>query len=299
MVRTRATTSGANNPRHETGGVSHQNATEMEARIAQMSRDMEVLTQQNLRLLRRLADERIPEVAEGNEDGESNTHNEEDRESRRVTERTQPKDRPRRAEGIANPPPGEGMVNPQYEERRLNEAIATLDEKYEDKYNQLQLEIQQNNKGKTSQEDSLLNRSSPFTERVMAIQLPDKFKIPAIQAYTGIEDPTEHLDNYKMHMDLQGTPQEMACRAFPLTFSGSARDWFRKLPPISITCFDDLEWKFVTQFLVGCKRKKPSGQLMAMRQKEGESLKDYVVRFNQAKLTVDNPTEEMVNAALY
>jgi hypothetical protein len=176
--------------------------------------------------LRRLADERIPEVAEGNEEGESNTHNEEDRESRRVTERTQPKDRPRRAEGIANPPPGEGMVNPQYEERRLNEAIATLDEKYEDKYNQLQLEIQQNNKGKTSQEDSLFNRSSPFTERVMAIQLPEKFKILAIQAYTGIEDPTEHLENYKMHMDLQGTPQEMACRAFPLTLSGSARDWF-------------------------------------------------------------------------
>jgi tRNA/tmRNA/rRNA uracil-C5-methylase (TrmA/RlmC/RlmD family) len=38
---------------------------------------------------------------------------------------------------------------------------------------------------------------------------------------------------------------------------------------------------------------------MAMRQKEDESLKDYVVRFNQAKLTVDNPTEEMVYAALY
>jgi hypothetical protein len=38
---------------------------------------------------------------------------------------------------------------------------------------------------------------------------------------------------------------------------------------------------------------------MAMRQKEGESLKDYVVRFNQAKLTLDNPTEEMVYAALY
>jgi hypothetical protein len=38
---------------------------------------------------------------------------------------------------------------------------------------------------------------------------------------------------------------------------------------------------------------------MAMRQKEDESLKDYVVRFNQAKLTVDNPTEEMVYAAIY
>jgi hypothetical protein len=93
-------------------------------------------------------------------------------------------------------------VNPRYEERRLNEAIATLDEKYEEKYNQLQQEIQQKGKGKISRVDSLLNRSSPFTEHIMAIQLPKKFKIPTIQTYTGIEDPTEHLDNYKAHMDL-------------------------------------------------------------------------------------------------
>jgi hypothetical protein len=38
---------------------------------------------------------------------------------------------------------------------------------------------------------------------------------------------------------------------------------------------------------------------MAMRQKGDESLKDYMIRFNQAKLTVDNPTEEMVYADLY
>jgi hypothetical protein len=308
MVRTRATASEAHNPHRETGGVSHQNAAEMEARIAQMSRDMEALTQQNLRLLRQLASEQIPEMAEGDEEEESNAHEEGDRKSRRVTDRAQHEDRPQQAqrvanqhlgEGIANPPPGDGVVNPRDEERRHNEAIATLDEKYEDRYNRLQLEIQQNSKGKTSRVDSLLNKSSPFTERVMAVQLPEKFKAPTIQTYTGIEDPTEHLDNYKMHMDLQGTPQEMACQAFPLTLSGSARDWFRKLPPSSVTCFDDLGRKFVTQFLAGCKRKKPSGQLMVMRQKECESLKDYMVRFNQAKLKVDSPTEEMVYAALY
>ncbi|XP_062158748.1 uncharacterized protein LOC133866225 [Alnus glutinosa] len=38
---------------------------------------------------------------------------------------------------------------------------------------------------------------------------------------------------------------------------------------------------------------------MAVHQKEGESLKDYVVRFNQARLTVDNPIEEMVYVILY
>jgi hypothetical protein len=106
------------------------------------------------------------------------------------------KNRSRRAEGFINPPPIEDAMNPRYEERRLNEAIATLDEK---------------SKEKISQVNSLLNRSSPVTEHIMAIQLPEKFKILTIQTYTGVEDPTEHLDNYKMHMDLQGTSQELAC----------------------------------------------------------------------------------------
>lgn len=202
MVRTRATASRANNPHNEVWGTSHQHMIEMEARIAQMSRDMEVLTQQNIRLQRRLAEERVPEVPGGHEEGESNTHEEEDRESRRLTERTQPENRSRRAEGVVNPPPSEGMMNHRYEERRLNEAIATLDEKYEEKYNQLQLEIQQKGKGKISQVDSLLNSSSPFAECITVVQLLEKFKVSAIQTYTGVEDPTEHLDNYKTHMDL-------------------------------------------------------------------------------------------------
>jgi hypothetical protein len=86
------------------GSTPHPNTAEMEARIAQMSRDMEVLTQQNLRLQRQLADGRVPEVPGGHEEGESNTHEEEDRESRRVTERTQPENRSRR-DGVANPLP--------------------------------------------------------------------------------------------------------------------------------------------------------------------------------------------------
>jgi hypothetical protein len=122
------------------------------------------------------------------------------------------------------------IVNPPFAERRLNEAIATLDEKYEEKYNRLQLEIQQKGKERSSRVDNLLNRSSPFTKRIMSIQLFEKFKIPSVQLYTGVEDPTEHLDSYKMHADLQGTPQELACKAFPLTLSGIAPRMVQEAP---------------------------------------------------------------------
>jgi hypothetical protein len=54
-----------------------------------MFRDMEVLTQQNLRLQRQLTDERAPKASEGHGEGERNTNEEEDRESKRAVERSQ------------------------------------------------------------------------------------------------------------------------------------------------------------------------------------------------------------------
>lgn len=136
----------------------------------------------------------------------------------------------------------------QNEIRRLSEAVAALDEKY----NRLQQEMNQQERGKTTLVDNLLHgKASPFTCRISTIRLPEKFKVPSIAVFTRIEDSTEHLDSYRAHLDLHGTPPEVACRAFPLTLSGNARNWFQKLSLRSIDDFNDLGWKFLTQFLVG------------------------------------------------
>jgi hypothetical protein len=39
--------------------------------------------------------------------------------------------------------------------------------------------------------------------------------------------------------------------------------------------------------------------LLSLRQHDDESLKDFIMRFNQAKLSVESPTDEMVYASLY
>lgn len=117
--------------------------------------------------------------------------------------------------------------------------------------------------------------------------------------FTKIEDPTEHLDNYWAHMDLHRTPLEGACRAFPLTLSESAQDRFKKLPPKSINSFDDSVRKFLVQFLVKRIQKKSTGHLMSMCQQDDESLRDYIIRFNQAKSSIEATTDEMVYVALY
>jgi hypothetical protein len=135
----------------------------------------------------------------------------------------------------------------------------------EQRCNVLTVAIQRNEKGKASLVENLLQKTtSPFTEDVVNIRLPEKFKIPEIPFNTGLEDPVEHLDNFRAHMDLHRTPEMVACRAFPLTLSGNARDWFRKLPPNSIRHFDDLGRMFLTLFMAGRVRRKPSRSLMSL-----------------------------------
>lgn len=61
---------------------------------------------------------------------------------------------------------------------------------------------------------------SPFTRRVVDYCLPEKLKVPHILSYIGDGDPLDHLENFRVHIDLHETLDEIACRAFPLLFWG-------------------------------------------------------------------------------
>jgi hypothetical protein len=47
-----------------------------------------------------------------------------------------------------------------------------------------------------------------FTNDVEIFRLSKRFKVANIPVYTGFEDPIEHLDNFRAHLDLHGTPNE-------------------------------------------------------------------------------------------
>jgi hypothetical protein len=137
----------------------------------------------------------------------------------------------------------------------------------EQRCNVLTVAIQQNDKGKASLVENILQKTtSPFTEDVANICLPEKFKIPEIPFYTGLEDPVEHLDN---------------------------------LCANSIRHFDDLGRVFLTQFMAGRVRRKPSGSLMSLHQGPEESLKYFFMRFNQARLEVEAATDDFIYGVLF
>jgi hypothetical protein len=145
----------------------------------------------------------------------------------------------------------------------------------------------------------LEDESLPFTERVEAYPMPDKFKMPRIEKYDGSEDPQAYLEAFREHLILHGTLDEIACRAFLLTLKGVAKDWFIGLPLKSVGTFKELGRLFLTQFLATRKRKKNATCLLTMHQGNEESLKDFMLRFNKEKLEVDSPDDKtMLNTLM-
>ena len=90
----------------------------------------------------------------------------------------------------------------------------------------------------------------------------------------------------------------MICKAFSATLKGPARAWLRKLSPWTIDSFCYLSRPFVANFMSCRDRQKNASHLFTVHQKNGKSLKDYIKRFNQDVLEVEDAIDKMVVMAM-
>nr|XP_023914743.1 uncharacterized protein LOC112026289 [Quercus suber] len=162
-----------------------------------------------------------------------------------------------------------------------------------------QMEVMMNAlKGRVSSNlDDLVNRTdSPFTAAVNSFPLPYKFRMPQIDSYDGVKDPLDHLETFKTLMHLQGVVNEIMCKAFPTTLKGVARIWFNWLTPNSISTFKELSAQFTSHFIGGYRYKKSTACLMSIRQREDETLRSYITRFNKEALSIDVADDKILVA---
>ena len=154
-------------------------------------------------------------------------------------------------------------------------------------------------KGRVSNDlDDLVNKTdSPFTTSVNSFPLPQKFHMPHIESYDGVKDPLDHLETFKTLMHLQGVPDEIMCRAFPTTLKGPARIWFSRLTPNSINTFKELSAQFTSHFIGGHRYKRSTTCLMSIEQREDETLRSYITRFNKEALSIDETDDKILVAA--
>ncbi|XP_059446479.1 uncharacterized protein LOC132178030 [Corylus avellana] len=156
----------------------------------------------------------------------------------------------------------------------------------------------ENGENRSVTKDLMQYINLPFIDRLMRFPLPDKFKVPRVDKYDGSGDPSDHMESFRAHIILHDTPDEIACQAFPLTLKGIAKEWFGGSSPKSVDNFHSLGRQFLGQFLAIRKRKKSPAYLLSLTLGKTESLKDYMLRFNWEKFTVESPNEQIVLSAL-
>ena len=118
----------------------------------------------------------------------------------------------------------------------------------------------------TSLDELVHCTDSPLTGPVTSSPFPAKFHMPQVEAYNGLRDPLDHLESFKTLMHLQGVLNKIMCRAFPTTFKGSARVWFNKITPNTVSTFKELSGLFVTHFIGGHRYKRSSVSLLNIKQ---------------------------------
>ncbi len=75
--------------------------------------------------------------------------------------------------------------------------------------------------------------------------------MPQVEPYNGTTDPLDHLESYRALMALQGSSEAVLCKAFPATLRGTARLWFSRLKPSTLSSFEQFGRQFATNFAAG------------------------------------------------
>ncbi|XP_074298168.1 uncharacterized protein LOC141628987 [Silene latifolia] len=129
---------------------------------------------------------------------------------------------------------------------------------------------------------------SPFTDDIATVALPKGFNVPPMTLFDGTTDPCDHISQFKQKMMVtaatRASKEACMCKGFGSTLTGAALQWFVGLPNGTISSFADLVNTFNQQFPSSRRTPKQPSDLYKIVQEIGESIKDYVTRFNAEKI---------------
>ncbi|GKV24654.1 hypothetical protein SLEP1_g34238 [Rubroshorea leprosula] len=194
-------------------------------------------------------------------------------------------------------PRGSGRLNPEPSSSKHNEELLKKNADLERQLKDVQKSIDEL-KSPRSHQQTLDLDSAPLNLSIIAEPYQEEFKIPHLETYDGSGDPDEHLHTYQAIMRIQNANDAMMCKVFPTKLKSTARRWYHKLPRHSIDSYSQLAKLFSNKFASQREIKCTVTELMQVHQKEGESLRDYMQRFNKATLDIDNVPDTICLSAL-
>ncbi|GJS59385.1 reverse transcriptase domain-containing protein [Tanacetum coccineum] len=134
---------------------------------------------------------------------------------------------------------------------------------------------------------------NPFTPRIWHFSLP-RTRMPShVKTYDGSGDPEDHLKLFQSAAKTEGCAMPTWCHMFNSTLTGNARVWFDKLPKESIDSYEDLRTAFRENYLQQTKHIKDPVEIHHIKQRDGESMEDFMERYKAKVLDVEGAPECM------
>ncbi|RDX77001.1 hypothetical protein CR513_42942, partial [Mucuna pruriens] len=121
-----------------------------------------------------------------------------------------------------------------------------------------------------------------FSHEIDETQVPPNFRGVVVEPFDGTQDPHAHLQAFQTQMYISGGDDKLSCKLFSGTLRGVAMQWMTTLSAKTIRTFNDLASAFASQFVAN----------KAKRQAKGESLKNYLARFNNVTVRVNDPNQK-------
>nr|GEW06565.1 hypothetical protein [Tanacetum cinerariifolium] len=99
------------------------------------------------------------------------------------------------------------------------------------------------------------------------------------ETYDGTGDPEDHVKIFQAAAQVERWAMPTWCHMFNSTLIGAARVWFDELPSKSIDSYKDLKATFLAYFMQQKKYIKYPVEIHNIKQKDGETIKDFMEQF--------------------
>ncbi|GJS90235.1 reverse transcriptase domain-containing protein [Tanacetum coccineum] len=100
-----------------------------------------------------------------------------------------------------------------------------------------------------------------------------------VKTYDQTGDPEDHLKIFQAATQVECWAMPTWCHMFNSTLIGAARVWFDKLPPESIDGYKDLKAAFLAYFMHQKKYVKDLVEIYNIKQRDGETIKEFMEYF--------------------
>nr|GEV39818.1 reverse transcriptase domain-containing protein [Tanacetum cinerariifolium] len=131
-----------------------------------------------------------------------------------------------------------------------------------------------------SRSDSSNGRGRSFIHRIRNFKSSRRTRMPNnVKTYDGTGDPEDHVKIFQVAAQVERWAMPTWCHMFNSTLIGAARVWFDELPPESIDSYKDLKAAFLAYFKQQKKYVKDLVEIHNIKQKDGETIKDFMERF--------------------